>query len=153
MRTRKKADPQNGRFPLGAIADVAVRTDLCPLEATARPRREAAPGARSDRGRSRVLSRGYRWFDPISLQRRVTCELDFLDQGAELGYWVPDHGATRPVAVPRSGPSRVTAVANLLMTPIGLTLRPPRLLTSQSHFNRRYHGAYNDQLARNATSR
>ena len=87
------------------------------------------------------------------LQRRVTCELDFLDQGAELGYRVPDHGATRPVTVPRSGPSRVTAVANLLMTPIGLTLRPPRLLTSQSHFNRRYHGAYNDQLARNATSR
>ena len=87
------------------------------------------------------------------LQRGVTCELDFLDQGAELGYRVPDHGATRPVTVPRSGPSRVTAVANLLMTPIGLTLRPPRLLTSQSHFNRRYHGAYNDQLARNATSR
>jgi hypothetical protein len=45
MRTRQKVDPQNGRFPLGAIADVAVRTDLCPLEATARPRREAAPGS------------------------------------------------------------------------------------------------------------
>ncbi len=43
MRTRQKADPQNGRFPLGA--DVAVRTDLCPLEPTARPRREAVPGS------------------------------------------------------------------------------------------------------------
>jgi hypothetical protein len=99
------------------------------------------------------LTHRNRKFESISLQRGVTCELDFLDQGAELGYRVPDHGATRPVTVPRSGPSRVTAVANLLMTPIGLTLRPPRLLTSQSHFNRRYHGAYNDQLARNATSR
>ena len=94
-----------------------------------------------------------RGFESGFLERGVTCELDFLDQGAELGYRVPDHGATRPVTVPRSGPSRVTAVANLLMTPIGLTLRPPRLLTSQSHFNRRYHGAYNDQLARNTTSR
>ena len=33
MRTRQKADPQNGRFPLGAIADVAVRTDLLPVGA------------------------------------------------------------------------------------------------------------------------
>jgi hypothetical protein len=94
------------------------------------------------------------WFESCSLQRGVTCELDFLDQGAALGYRVPDHEATRPVTVPRSGSSRVTAVANLLMTPIGLALRPPtRLLTSQPHVNRRYHGAYNDQLARNATSR
>jgi len=45
MRTRQKADPQIGRFPLGAIADVAVRADLCPLEPTARPRREAVPAS------------------------------------------------------------------------------------------------------------
>jgi hypothetical protein len=37
-----------------------------------------------------------REFESISLQRGVTCELDLLDQGAELGYRVPDHGATRP---------------------------------------------------------
>jgi hypothetical protein len=36
-RTRQKADPQNGRFPLGAIADIAERTDLCPVEPIARP--------------------------------------------------------------------------------------------------------------------
>ena len=45
MRTRQKADPQIGRFPLGAIADVAVRADLCPLEPTSRPRREAVPAS------------------------------------------------------------------------------------------------------------
>jgi hypothetical protein len=63
------------------------------------------------------------------------------------------NSATGSLITELRGPSRVTAVANLLMTPIGLTLRPPMLLASQPHFNRRYHGAYNDQLARNATSR
>jgi hypothetical protein len=37
----------------------------------------------------------YQKFESISLQRGVTCELDFLDQGAELGYRVPDHDAAR----------------------------------------------------------
>src|ERR1700731_3791721 len=45
MRTRQKADPHNGRFPPGAIADVPLRTDLCPLEPTSRPRREAVPAS------------------------------------------------------------------------------------------------------------
>jgi len=53
------------------------------------------------------LLRWDRGFESVFLQRGVTCELDFLDHGAELGYRVPDYGATRPVTVPRSGPSRV----------------------------------------------
>jgi hypothetical protein len=51
-----------------------------------------------------------REFESAFLQRGVTCELDFLDHGAELGYRVPDYGATRPVTVPRSGLSRGQAL-------------------------------------------
>jgi hypothetical protein len=51
MRTRQKADPQNGRFPLSA--NVAVRTDLCPLEPTSRPRREAVPASEFRPGRTK----------------------------------------------------------------------------------------------------
>ena len=45
-----------------------------PVPAARRFRRES-----SDRGRSRLLSRGYRWFESISLQRGVRCEPDFID--------------------------------------------------------------------------
>jgi hypothetical protein len=48
----------------------------------ARCSRQPVPAARRfrrasfDRGRSRLLSRGYRWFESISLQRGVMCEPD-----------------------------------------------------------------------------
>jgi hypothetical protein len=54
----------------------------------------------------------------------TAADLILAPRGAELGYRAPDHGDPRPVTVPRSGPSRVTAVANFLMTPIRLTLCP-----------------------------
>ena len=50
----------------------------------ARWSRQPVPAARRfrrasfDRGRSRLLSRGYRWFESISLHRRVSCEPDLL---------------------------------------------------------------------------
>jgi hypothetical protein len=59
------------------------------LYALARWSRQPVPAARRfrrasfDRGRSRLLSRGYRWFESISLQRRVACEPDF--RGASRG--------------------------------------------------------------------
>src|SRR6202023_1124934 len=53
----------------------------------ARWSRQPVPAARRfrrasfDRGRSRLLSRGYRWFESISLQRRVECEPDLVIVG------------------------------------------------------------------------
>jgi hypothetical protein len=91
MRTRQKADPQNGRFPLGAIADVAVRALTF-----ARWSRQPVPAARRfrlasfDRGRSRLLSRGYRWFESISLQQTVSLSPAVVCRGREprLSAWV-----------------------------------------------------------------
>jgi hypothetical protein len=74
----------------------------------ARWSRQPAPAARrfrgasSDRGRSRLLSRGYRWFESISLQRRVHCELAPHGFGASV---IGQQLALRGEAISPSGPT------------------------------------------------
>jgi hypothetical protein len=89
----------------------------------ARWSRQPVPAARRfrrasfDRGRSRLLSQGYRWFESTSLQQRVACEPDFLaasiksalgrlrcDYGP-TGTHAPSHrlGSWRPMAIPGGG--------------------------------------------------
>src|ERR1700720_1654444 len=49
-----------------------------------KPFREREPSwRRQSPSRSGSLSSGYRWFESISLQRRVLCEPDSLDQDGE----------------------------------------------------------------------
>jgi hypothetical protein len=72
--------------------------------------------ASSDRGRSRLLSRGYRWFESISLQRRVCCEPDFR------GGLRPRRG---PPALPdkRARPQRRPPL-HCVCTPLTADLQP-----------------------------
>jgi hypothetical protein len=65
MRTRQKADPQIGRFPLGAIADA---------DSPSPPR--GGSGERVPTGEEAGSLSGYRWFESISLQQRVDSEPD-----------------------------------------------------------------------------
>ena len=58
MRTCQKADPQNGRFPLGALLTLLYALTFAPLEPTARPRREAVPASEFRPGKKQASLSG-----------------------------------------------------------------------------------------------